>query len=132
MTTFGTRTASAITLMGLLALGLGGAASASTVSTQDKVAECQGVTATKVSGARHIWGTRGDDVIVVTGSGRHVVHARGGNDLVCGSDGVDIIYGGAGADRLLGKGGKDRLHGGTGDDDLSGGDGDDREFGEKT
>ena len=49
MITSRTRTVPAVTLMGLLALGLGGAANASTVSTQDKVATRQGVNATKVS-----------------------------------------------------------------------------------
>ena len=132
MTHASTRASSAVAFLSVLAVGLGGAAHASTLRTADEIPQpptCAGVAATKTSGARHIWGTRGDDVIVVTGVGRHVVHARGGNDLVCGSDGVDIVLGGAGNDRLFGGAGNDRLRGGRGDDEILGGDGHDREFG---
>ena len=48
------------------------------------------------SSTRHVQGTTGDDVIRLTGSGRHTVHARAGDDTVCGSPGVDIVHGGGG------------------------------------
>jgi hypothetical protein len=90
-----------------------------------KTVTCAGHKATIVSSAKRINGTKKSDVIVVRGTGSHIVKAGSGNDIVCGSEGNDSISGGAGNDTLLGNGGNDSISGDTGNDSIAGGKGKD-------
>lgn len=92
---------------------------------------CFGKKATIVSSARTIVGTKGHDVIVVRGRGKHTVNGLGGNDRICGGPGDDTIFGGRGNDLIHGGGGNDRIDGGRGSDRLYGGPGNDRLFGDR-
>lgn len=93
-------------------------------------------------------GTDGDDVVLLTGSGRHSFDARGGDDTICveglgsqvtagtgddwvsaqattgpvtviGGDGNDTITGSDLSDTIFGGRGADDLHGLAGDDTLA-------------
>ena len=104
-------------------------------------ATCQGKSATIVSNAPRIVGTKAPDVIVSRGAD-NVIFGRGGNDVICSGSGEDEIHGGRGndvidgetgndvingergSDELEGFSGEDRLSGGTGNDTLNGGTGD--------
>jgi hypothetical protein len=92
----------------------------------DEVETCDDQVATIVSSDRVIYGTSGNDVIVVEGEGRHKVLAGKGADVICGSDSKDRINGGAGADTIYGEGANDFLIGGTGRDMIMAGPGDDQ------
>ncbi|HEX5591941.1 MAG TPA: calcium-binding protein [Solirubrobacterales bacterium] len=74
------------------------------------------------SGADHLRGGSGADVICGRG-GADTIHGLGGGDRLVGGPGADSIFGGAGRDLLLGADGDDRLRGGAGADVLSGGSG---------
>jgi hypothetical protein len=87
---------------------------------------CNGVTATIVSGKAEINGTKGNDVIVVTGDRtKHTVNAGNGNDIICDSNASDTINGGNGNDTIVGGTGAETLNGGTGDDTIIGAAGND-------
>jgi hypothetical protein len=94
-------------------------------------ARCGGLAATMVvtgDSPRVVYGTSGDDVIVVQDAG-HMIRARAGDDRVCGSMGADVLRGGPGADSLHGRGGDDVVGGGADDDSVYGGRGDDSMYG---
>src|SRR2546423_2663338 len=95
--------------------------------------KCFGKTATKVSSKAVISGTKGADVIVATGKGKHQINGLAGNDRICGGSGIDGANGGAGNDLINGGGGPDgtllcqgtvELLGGAGSDTILGGAGD--------
>jgi Ca2+-binding RTX toxin-like protein len=89
---------------------------------------CNGRSATIVSNAAKIVGTKAPDVIVA-GPGDNVIYGEGGDDTICGGEGDDSIYGGRGDDSIFGEGGNDSLYGERGSDDLNGGSGTDRLLG---
>ena len=91
---------------------------------------CHGRTATIVSNAHRIVGTKAPDVIVA-GNGANVIHGEGGNDLICAGGGDDTVYGERGNDTIFGEGGNDKIYGERGGDTLNGGAGDDRIFGSR-
>jgi hypothetical protein len=86
---------------------------------------CDGKKATIVSSSKTINGTKGNDVIVVKGGGKHTVKAGKGNDTVCGGSGNDTIMGEAGNDTLFGGAGNDTLNGGAGTNNIDGQEGTD-------
>ena len=90
---------------------------------------CDGKTATIVSDAGTIKGTKAPDVIVA-GSGDNTIYGEGGNDTICAGDGDDTVYGGRGKDTVFGEEGNDTIHGERGSDDLDGGGGEDKVFGD--
>ena len=100
----------ALTSLTLVMSGIPGAEAAQTAAPGDPLA------CTISSAKRVITGTNGHDVICVTGMGRHVVDARGGNDIVRGGPGAEVIRGGSGDDQIDGGGGKDQVIGGLGED----------------
>jgi hypothetical protein len=85
---------------------------------------CAGKRATVTANQGSVVGTRGDDVIVLTGAA--TVRAGAGNDLICGSQFADTIFGGTGDDVIFGKAGHDTIDGGAGADHLFGDRGNDR------
>ncbi len=70
-----------------------------------------------------IWGSNGNDRIVMSLSGTnvHAVQGRGGNDQIGGNARDNRLDGGAGTDSLYGYDGDDYLYGGVGNDYLEGG-----------
>jgi Ca2+-binding RTX toxin-like protein len=90
--------------------------------------QCDGKTATIVSNAPTIVGTKAPDVIAA-GPGDNLIHGEGGNDVICGGGGDDLVYGGRGDDTIFGEGGDDGIYGERGSDSLDGGGGEDRLFG---
>ncbi|MET0558074.1 MAG: calcium-binding protein [Solirubrobacterales bacterium] len=90
---------------------------------------CDGKTATIVSNAASIAGTKAPDVIVA-GPGDNTIHGEGGNDTICAGAGNDDVDGGRGKDSLFGEEGDDVIHGERGSDRLDGGDGADHVFGD--
>jgi hypothetical protein len=97
-----------------------------TPASAAEVETCDDQVATIVSSDRVIYGTSGNDVIVVEGEGRHKVLAGKGADVICGTDSKDRINGGAGPDTIFGEGANDFLIGGTGRDMIMAGPGDDQ------
>lgn len=95
------------------------------VSAQAAVATCEGSAATITSSARVIFGTSGDDVIVVQGGGFHSVYAGSGDDIICGSSGNDTINSSVGDDTINAGAGNDTINSGTGNDSVAGGSGND-------
>lgn len=89
------------------------------VATAPQVASAAPTGCTITSKAVIVLGTKGDDVICLTGRGQTVV-AASGNDEVRGTSGIDIILGGDGNDRIFGGGGHDFIDGGAGSDSLLG------------
>ena len=89
---------------------------------------CGGRTATIVSNAPKIVGTKAPNVIVA-GPGDNTIYGMGGDDTICGGEGDDTIHSGRGNDALFGEGGNDTLYGERGSDDLDGGAGEDRLLG---
>src|SRR3954452_22742766 len=69
-----------------------------------------------------IFGSDGDDHIVVT-SGNDTVYAGKGNDHIVGNSGDDTLHGNEGNDKINGGHGNDHIWGEQGDDDLQGGNG---------
>jgi Ca2+-binding RTX toxin-like protein len=82
------------------------------------IPSCFGKRATIVvtKNGAHIWGTPGNDVIVVTAPKGAWVDGGAGNDLICGGSGPDHLIGGPGNDHLDGRGGVNVLDGGGGRD----------------
>jgi Ca2+-binding RTX toxin-like protein len=100
-----------------------GALSVPAASAQAQVATCDflPVTISGTSGADHIAGTPGNDVIAA-GAGNDRVHGLEGNDVVCLGPGSDSFTGGAGNDRVVAKAtvdGADGFDGGVGVDTAS-------------
>jgi hypothetical protein len=95
------------------------------VSAQAAGATCEGSVATISSSARVIYGTTGDDVIVVQGGGVHTVYSGAGDDVICGSSGKDTINGSEGDDTINAGAGNDIVNSGTGEDNVAGNSGND-------
>ena len=92
-------------------------------------ATCDGQNAT-ITGAGHINGTSGQDVIVGSDD-RDVIAGNGGDDIICSGGGNDFVHGGTGNDRIFAGAGDDtEIFGGSGDDALFGEEGNDRLEGE--
>jgi RTX calcium-binding nonapeptide repeat (4 copies) len=71
-----------------------------------------------------IFGTPGNDEIIVKGPGNHVVVGLAGNDTIQAlGNGNDKLNGGLGNDRIYGNGGNDKLIGGPGQDVIHAGTG---------
>jgi Ca2+-binding RTX toxin-like protein len=90
---------------------------------------CDGKTATIVSNAATIVGTKAPDVIVA-GAGDNTIDGEGGDDLICAGGGDDTVHGGRGSDTIDGEGGDDTIYGERGSDQLDGGGDEDALFGE--
>jgi hypothetical protein len=86
---------------------------------------CNGSKVTISSSARIINGTSGNDVILVFGSGNHVVNAGGGDDQICSGGSSDEINGGAGNDVINSGAGNDTINTGSGNDTIDAGSGND-------
>jgi Ca2+-binding RTX toxin-like protein len=69
-----------------------------------------------------IFGSDGDDHIVVTG-GNDTVYAGKGNDHIVGNSGDDTLHGNEGDDKINAGLGNDHIWGDQGNDDLQGGNG---------
>jgi Ca2+-binding RTX toxin-like protein len=93
-------------------------------------ASCGGKSATIVSNAAKIVGTKAPDVIVA-GPGNNTIEGEGGNDLICAGGGNDTVDGGRGNDTIHGEEGDDTINGERGSDTLDGGGGDDKVFGSR-
>ncbi len=113
---------SSLLLAGFLTVALASLASAAEPT-------CGGMSATIVSGAAKIVGTKAPDVIVA-GAGDNTIYGAGGDDVICGGDGNDTIYAERGNDTVFGEGGNDTIYAERGSDRLDGGSGEDRVFGE--
>jgi PKD repeat protein len=87
-----------------------------------KIPSCYGKRPTIVvtKDGKHVYGTKGADVIVVTAPKGAWVDGMGGNDLICGGPGNDHLIGGDGKDKIQGNGGDNIIEGGTGNDTLIG------------
>ncbi|WP_417827116.1 hypothetical protein [Thalassospira povalilytica] len=72
-----------------------------------------------------IYGTAGDDFIVVNAS-QNTVMSHGGNDTIKSTNGVDNIDSGDGDDLIFAGTGWDMIHSGAGDDTVYGGEGRDQ------
>lgn len=72
----------------------------------------------------HLFGNRGDDVIIAQG-GDDYLYGEHGNDTLTGGSGDDYLEGGDHNDTLLGGAGFDYLYGQAGTDSMGGGDDDD-------
>lgn len=72
-----------------------------------------------------IYGTDGDDWLVIQNGDNGIIHGGAGNDGLSGGSGNDELYGEDGDDTLYGNDGNDILDGGVGNDTLCGGNGTD-------
>ncbi len=86
---------------------------------------CNGSPVSISSSARVIKGTSGNDVILVRGSGNHIVNAGAGDDLICSGGSSDVINGGAGNDVITSGAGNDIVDAGAGNDVINAGNGND-------
>ena len=89
----------------------------------------KGKTITGTSGADHIRGTEGHDVIS-GGDGNDRIRGEGGRDIIHGGADGDKIEGGKGRDMLYGEAGRDVISGGKGKDEICGGADRDRLYGD--
>jgi hypothetical protein len=113
-----------LVLFTLLLIGLAGTVSPAAAQTSGPTCHGQAATIVVPSNQAEVRGTKGVDVIVVTGTltGRTTVYGLGGNDSICATHG-DIVYGGPGRDfisvhsrgvagaEIHGEGGNDQIFG---------------------
>ncbi|MEO1190699.1 MAG: S8 family serine peptidase [Pseudomonadota bacterium] len=84
--------------------------------------------ALRFSGIEDVIGGDGNDSLLGSATGNHLIGARGDDDLRAG-DGNDHLVGETGADSLRGQSGDDSLYGGSGSDELLGAVGNDSAWG---
>lgn len=108
-----------VPIVGMVLLLLAPMSVAAAPASQASTIECQGEAATivYVGYDAAIFGTDGDDVIVVNG-GWNSVHAGAGSDKVCVSGHFNLLDGEAGDDAIMAIGLHNALSGGEGDDTL--------------
>ena len=98
--------------------------SSAPVSAQGRTPLCDGQPATivHIGYDSAIFGTSGDDVIVVQGGWNHI-HAGNGSDTICVVGHFNVLQGDAGDDTILVDGIHNTLSGDDGDDTLQADDG---------